>query len=62
MDADALAGVENGGQVEPEPVRKRAVPMTQKFALPRPAKSKIDEAAGRSSARACLKMSSVSIC
>ena len=49
-----LAGVKRGGKLEPVAVREPAVLMTQKFALPRPAKSKVDEAAGQS-ACCCMK-------
>ncbi len=42
-----LAGVKKGGKLEPVAVREPAVLMTQKFALPRPAKSRIDEAVGQ---------------
>ncbi len=49
-----LAGVTKGGKLEPVAVREPAMLMTQKFALPRPAKSRIDEAVGQS-ACCCVK-------
>ena len=61
IDLTGCVGVTEGRKMQPGPVREPAVLMTQKFALPRPAKSKIDEAAGRS-LPVLPQMSSVSTC
>lgn len=59
MLTEWVAGSKKGEGIEPV-ARKPAVLMTQKFALPRPAQFRIDEAAGQSGPGACTKRRRVS--